>query len=70
MSTEKEISKWWEWFMVVGGVFALINFIRAFRKPPKEAYEQYEEIIREKDKIIADYEKKIQTYQELLSHDK
>lgn len=60
MSNEKEISSWWDWLMIFGGVFALINFIRAFRKQPKEAYEQYEEIIAQKDKIIAEQQRQIE----------
>lgn len=46
--------------MIVGGIFAVINFIKAFRKPPKEAYEQYEEIIAQKDKIIEEQRKQIE----------
>lgn len=66
MSNEREISNWWDILLTLGGVFAVINMIRALKKPPKEAYEQYEEIIIQKDKIIAEYEKKCEIYEKLL----
>lgn len=70
MSNEKEISNWWDILLTLGGIFAVINMIRALRKPPREAHDQYEEIIMQKDKIIAEYEKKCQMYEKLLrEHD-
>lgn len=60
MSTEKEVSNWWNILLLFGGVFAVINLIRAFSKSPKEAHEQYEEIIAQKDKIIDEQQKTIE----------
>lgn len=70
MSTEKDISNWWDIFMVSGGVVAVINFIRAFKRQPKEVVDEFEKIIAEKDKIIERQEKQIKQYQNIIEYDK
>ena len=70
MSTEKEISKWWDYLLMLGGVFALVNLVRALSKPTKDVKEQYEEIIAQKDLIIERQQHVINRQNELLKHDK
>lgn len=70
MQEKNGISDWWNILLSIGGVFGLLNLVRAFRSAPKEAHEEYEEIIIQKDKIIAQLEKKVEQYQRLLEHDK
>ena len=70
MSTGKDISNWWDVFLISGGIVAVINYVRAFKKQPKEVGEELERIIMEKDKIIERLEKQIKQYQRLLDNDK
>lgn len=69
MSTEKDISPWYDLFLLSGGVVAVINFIKAFKKQPKEVEIEYEKIIVEKDKIIERQQKQIEQYQRILGYD-
>jgi len=57
----------WGWTIIltVFGFFGIINMIRYFKKPPIEAHEEYERIIDEKDKIIADQQRTIEIYEKL-----
>ena len=69
MSTEKDISNWWDVFLLSGGVVAVLNYIRAFKRQPKVVESELEKILREKDKIIESLEKRIEQYQKILEYD-
>lgn len=69
MSTEKEISNWYDIFLLAGGVVAMINFVKAFRKQPTEVLDEFEKIIAQKDAIIAEQMRQIKRYQSILGYD-
>lgn len=69
MSTEKEISNWYDIFLLAGGIVALINFVKAFRKQPKEVSDEFEKIIAQKDAIIEEQMRQIKRYQKILGYD-
>jgi hypothetical protein len=69
VSTDKEISSWYDIFLLFGGIVAVLNFIKAFKKQPKEVESELEKIIIEKDKIIERQQKQIEQYQRLLDDD-
>jgi len=43
----------------IGGIFAILNIFKYFKKADIEVIQEYERIILEKDKIIADQAKLI-----------
>lgn len=55
--------------VTLGGIFGIINIIKAFRSPVVLSNEQYENIIAEKDKIIETLEKRIVQYQKIIEYD-
>lgn len=62
----------WYLLITIGGLAAIINIIRFINQTTVSEVEQYENIIKEKNKIIESLENKVFKYQEILkdnSHD-
>ncbi len=66
MQENEGVNTFWTILITLGGIFGIWNIVRAFSEPDEVLISEYKRVIAEKDKIIADYEKKIE---KLLYHD-
>lgn len=70
MQENNGVNTFWLILITLGGIFGVINFIRAFNKDEPTSAEAYEKIITDKDEIIKALEKKVEQYKKLIDDGK
>ena len=69
MQENNDVNIFWLILLTLGGIFGVVNIVKAFSKPQITGAEEYENIIAEKDKIIEILEKRITQYQKIIEND-
>ncbi|HVW99729.1 MAG TPA: hypothetical protein VHA52_04685 [Candidatus Babeliaceae bacterium] len=69
MQENNDVNIFWLILLTLGGIFGVVNIVKAFSKPQITGAEEYESIIAEKDKIIEVLEKRITQYQKIIEND-